>query len=375
MKRFATLCLLTLACISTTATPRLAAQGGRQGAAPKATTTARPPLTLDIYFIDVEGGQATLMVTPAGESLLMDAGYPGDSSLIAPAFGETPSKPGEARDPERIMAAAKAAGISKIDILLMTHSHADHGGGVLEITKLMPVGAIVNHIPPTDDGEKNVAGTHKIYERFIEAGAALKHIEPKPGEKLPLKGIDARFVSANGAVLTKPLAGAGQKNTACTPEGIPAQEKYENPFSNGVKVTYGAFRFLNVGDLSGPNLFALGCPNNLVGQAEVYLVAHHGGNDAADPSLFAALKPVVSIFNNGVRKGAQADALATAKKMGGDVWQLHKTSNANAENTPDERIANLNESTAHWIKLSAKADGSFTVTNARTGTVKSYNKR
>lgn len=360
MKQLATAVMVVCALVSAPAVARVPAQ------------TAPARQTLDIYFIDVEGGQATLIVTAAGETLLMDAGYPGDTALIAPAFGEKPGKPGEARDPERIMAAAKAAGVKQIDYLVMTHSHADHGGGVLEISKMLPVKHIINHIPPVPDAETNVPGTHKIYERFLEAGKGPAHIEPVPGEKLPMKGVDATFVSANGKVLTKALPGAGQKNTACVGDGIPAQEKFENPFSNGLKITYGAFRFLNVGDLSGPNLFALGCPANLVGEAEVYLAAHHGGNDAADPSLYAALKPLVTVFNNGVRKGAQPETLAVVKKMGGDGWQIHKTSNANAENNPDDRIANLDESTAHWLKISAKADGSFTVTNPRTGATKSY---
>ena len=277
--------------------------------------------------------------------------------------------------PERIMAAAKDAGISRIDYLLMTHSHADHGGGVLEISKMLPVRNIVNHIPPVPDAETNVAGTHKIYERFIEAGVGVNHIEPKPGEKLPMKGVDVFFVSANGQVLTKALPGAGQKNTTCTGTGIDAQEKYENPFSNGIKLQYGQFSFLDVGDLTGPGLFALGCPANLVGLADVYLVAHHGGNDGADPSLFQALKPRIAVFNNGVRKGAQANTLATVKQLGIDGWQLHKTQNTGAENAPDARIANLDESTAAWIRVTAKADGSFTVTNGRTKETKTYAKR
>jgi len=330
--------------------------------------------TLDIYFIDVEGGQATLIVTPAGESLLIDAGYPGDSALIAPAFGEKPSAPGVARDPQRVMAAVKDAGLKQIDFMLMTHSHADHGGGVLEVADLLPVKTFIDHIAPSDEAETVVAGTKKIYERFLTARAKGKVIEPKPGLRLPMKDIEAIIVAANGEVVTKPLAGAGQPNPACSGTGVPAQEKTENPFSSAVRIAYGKFRFLDVADLSGPPLFALTCPTNLIGESDVYLIAHHGGNDGSDPSLYAAVKPLVAVFNNGARKGAQVNTLATVKKMGIDGWQLHRTLNPGAENNPDDRLANLDETTSVWIKISAKDDGSFTVTNGRTGQSKSYRK-
>lgn len=328
--------------------------------------------TLDIYFIDVEGGQATLVVTPAGESLLIDAGYPDDSSLIAPAFGEKPGVPGQARDPQRVMAAIRDAGVKQIDYMVMTHSHADHGGGVLEVSELLPIKTFIDHIAPNADAETVVPGTRKIYERFLVARAKGKYIPAVPGGRVPLKGVDAIIIAANGVVLTKPLAGAGQPNPACRGTGVPAQEKTENPFSNALRLEYGKFRFLNVADLSGPPLFALTCPANLIGESDVYLVAHHGGNDGSDPALYAAVKPLVAITNNGPRKGAQAATLAVIKTMGIDGWQLHRTSNPGAENNPDDRLANLDETTSAWIKISAKDDGSFTVTNGRNGYFKTY---
>lgn len=328
--------------------------------------------SLSIYFIDVEGGQATLIVTPAKESLLIDAGYPGDASLIAPAFGEKPSPPGEARDPQRIVAAAKDAGITQIDYMLMTHSHADHAGGILEVSQRLPIKTFINHIAPTADAETNVNGTKIMYERFSAAAAKGRRIDPVVGSALPMKGVDVTFIAAAGTTLAKPLAGAGQPNPACSGTGVPAQEKTENPFSTAIRLQYGAFRFLDVGDLSGAPLFALTCPMNMIGTADVYLIAHHGGNDASDPSLYAAVKPLVAVFNNGTRKGAQVDTLATVKKAGIDAWQLHRTTNAGAENNPDDRIANLDETTGAWIKITAKDNGSFVVTNGRTGTSKSY---
>ena len=323
--------------------------------------------TLDIYFIDVEGGQATLVVTPAGESLLIDTGFPSDGT-----FNSKPGAPANARDPQRILAAAKDAGITKIDYLLTTHYHADHDGGAVELSQLIPIRAFIDHSAPTAEAEKAVAGTQALYDAYTAIRAKGAHIEPKPGDRLPINGIDAVIVASGGEVLPKPLAGAGQPNSACSGTGVAAQEKTENPRSTAVRLQYGQFRFLDLGDLSGAPLFALTCPANLIGESDVYLIAHHGGNDASDPSLYAAVKPLVAVFNNGATKGAQGDTLATVKKLGVDGWQLHRTGNPGAENNPDERIVNLDESTSAWIKISAKDDGSFTVTNGRTGIAKTY---
>ncbi len=329
--------------------------------------------TLRIYFIDVEGGQATLVVTPAGESLLIDAGFPSDDALIAPAFGEPAGASANGRDPKRILAAAKDAGITQIDYMLITHFHADHAGGVVELSKMIPIRAYIDHGAPAPGTDDNVPGSMAIYQQYLPVRAKARHIQPKPGDVLPMKGIDARVVSADRVVLSAPLAGAGQPNAACSGSGVPAQEKVENPHSVGVRLQYGAFRFLDLGDLSGDPLFALTCPTDLVGAADVYLIAHHGGADASDAATFAAVKPLVAVFNNGPRKGAQAATLATVASMPSiDGWQLHRTINPGATNAPDDRLANLDQSTSAWIKIEANADGSFVVTNGRNGYSKTY---
>ena len=192
-------------------------------------------------------------------------------------------------------------------------------------------------------------------------------------QALLASGVDVVVLASAGDILTTPLTGAGQPNATCTGSGEPAQEKTENPRSTAIRVQFGAFRFLNVGDLSGAPLFALTCPTNLIGTAELYLIAHHGGNDGADPSLFAAVKPRVAIMNNGPRKGAQARTFATIRGIPSlDGWQLHRSDNANIENFADARIANLDENTSAWLKVSASLDGSFTVTNGRTGHYTAY---
>jgi beta-lactamase superfamily II metal-dependent hydrolase len=323
---------------------------------------------LVMYFIDVEGGQSTLVVTPAGESLLIDAGFPGDG-----AFSSTPGDPAKARDAQRILAAARDAGVKRIDYLLVTHFHADHDGGIPELSQLLPVGTFIDHGEPGPGAAAAVTGTQLMYDKYLAVRARAKHIEPRPGDALPIKGIEAVVIASAGAVLPKPLRGAGQRNSACAGNGIDPQEKTENPRSTAVRLQYGAFRFLDVGDLSGAPLFALTCPSNLIGRSDVYLVAHHGGADAADPALFKAVNPRVVIFNNGQTKGAQKETLATVGAFPGiDSWQLHRTSNKDAVNAPDARIANLDDSTSAWIKISATRDGGFTVTNGRTGATKRY---
>ncbi len=133
---------------------------------------------------------------------------------------------------------------------------------------------------------------------------------------------------------------------------------------------------LDVGDLSGPPLFALACPTSLVGPLDVYLVAHHGGIDAADPATFAAFRPRLAVLNNGATKGGAPETFAALHVVSGmDVWQLHRSTRPGARNFADDRIANLDESTAHWIKVSAREDGSFTVTNGRTNKGQEYRVR
>jgi len=324
--------------------------------------------TLDIYFIDVEGGQSTLIVSPSKETFLVDAGFPGDGT-----FASKPGPPAVARDAQRVLSAARDAGVKQIDHLMLTHFHADHFGGVMELAQLLPIREFIDHAAPSAEAEAGVPGTLALYDSYVALRAKGKHVQPKPGDRIPMAGVEIVTLASDGVTLTQPLPGAGSTNAACRGSGVDAQEKTENPRSNAIRVTFGKFRFLDVGDLSGAPLFALTCPRNLIGEAELYLVAHHGGDDGSDPSLFAAVKPLVAIFNNGLRKGAGALTLATIARLPGtDAWQLHRTGNTGAVNVADERIANLDEKTSHWIKVSAKSDGSFVVTNPRSGFSKSY---
>ena len=328
--------------------------------------------TLDIYFIDVEGGQATLVVTPTGQTLLIDTGFPGDGT-----FASLPGDPKRARDANRIMAVVRAAGVTRIDYLLITHFHADHDGAVPELAQLIPIRTFVDHDPPGAQAEQQVAGTQAAFDRYARVRATGKHLLLKPGTTMPLAGVEVVVVSAGGETLQKPLSGGGAANPACGATAPAAQEPTENPRSTGVRLRFGRFTFLDVGDLSGAPLFALVCPNSLVGPTDVYLVAHHGGSDAGDAATFAGFAPRVAILNNGEKKGGSPEVLVALHQARGleDAWQLHRSLPPGPRYFTDEHIANLDESTAHWLKLSAKTDGSFIVTNERTGASKAYGPR
>jgi competence protein ComEC len=275
------------------------------------------------------------------------------------------------RSRHEILAAARDAGIKRIDYLLITHFHPDHDGGVPELAQLIPIETFIDHGSLNHAAD---AGTMQAFEAYAAVRKTGRHIEPKAGDRLPIKDAEVTVVSSHGSVLANPLAGAAGTNNACGPSALTPGDAHENPRSTGILVQFGKFRFLDVGDLTGQPLFALACPNDLIGPVDVYLVAHHGSADAADPGTFAAFKPRVTMLNNGPKKGGALtlfEYLRTARD-GGDVWQLHRSEAARDRNFAAERIANLDESTAHWIKISAKDDGSFRLLNGRTGKWTSY---
>jgi len=336
--------------------------------APTAPASGETHPTLQIYFIDVEGGQSTLIVTPERHSLLIDTGWAVDGS------GFRPGDPHHARDANRIVAAARDAGITQIDYLLVTHFHVDHDGGVTELAQLVPIRTFIDHSAPSDEADRASPGTKDAYAAYLRVRSGGAHLEPRAGERLPLEDIEAIVVSSAAATLEAPVADGGATNAACPERATPARDQYENPRSTGVVVRYGKFRFLDVGDLTGQPLFNLVCPKNLIGPVDVYLVAHHGGPDAAVPETFAALTPRVAIMNNGVSKGGARVTYEALHHVAGleDVWQLHASTEAADANFPARDIANLDEGSAHWIKLAASADGSFRVLNQRTGEWQSY---
>jgi competence protein ComEC len=311
---------------------------------------------LEIYAIDVEGGQATLIVAPSGESLLVDTGWPGNRR----------------RDAERIAAAAKAAGVKKIDYLVITHYHTDHVGGVAQLAEKLPIVNFVDHGPNTETG-KDADILSKSYAAFREKG---NHILVKPGDTIPLKGVGVQVLSSAGEVLDTPLAGAGQPNPDCAGYEPPRADKSENGRSIGLLVTYGNFRFLDMADLTSDREYNLACPANKVGTVDLFLVSHHGMNISNSLPFVHAIHPQVAIMNNGARKGGSPEAWQIIHDTPGmrDLWQLHfAVVGGEAHNSPDSFIANVDEiCEGKWLKVTVLKDGNFTVYNARNKYAKTY---
>src|SRR5689334_22034972 len=262
---------------------------------------------LELYFIDVEGGQSTLIVTPAGESALVDAGWAGNNF----------------RDANRIAAAAKLAKIKKIDYFILTHYHADHVGGVPQLVQKLPVGTFVDHGPTREQTEKR--SQQRMIDDYNQAVSQAKHIVAKPGDKLPIKGIDATVVSADGNVLPTALPDAGDQNPYCAKTPDKETDKTENARSLGTYWKMGRFRMVDLGDLTWNKEKELMCPVNRLGKVDLFVVSHHGVDLSNSPALVKGLAPRVAVMDNGAKKGGAVASVDTIRASNGlqSLWQLH----------------------------------------------------
>ena len=358
-----------------------------------------PSKTLDIYFIDTEGGHSTLYVAPTGESLLMDTGSPGG------------------RDVARILAVLQAAGVKRIDHMVSTHYHGDHVGGLEELASKIPMVQFIDH-GATSEPKEMVPGFQKMY---AELYAKAKHTVVKPGDAIPFDGVTVAVATSHGQVLKTPLPGGGKPNPACA-GFVPRDESRvdpDNPMSVGLVFTYGKFRTVNLGDFTWNKEQELMCPNNPIGQVDLYLTSHHGIDQSGSPALVHGLQPRVAIMHNSTRKGGAIQTMQTLHTSPGleDIWQLHWAYAAGLEhNTPSLFIANTEDNAtvanvllnppptfgqpgagrpgpgaggppppggpgggrgdhtgpAFWIKVSAQSDGTFSVTNTRNNFTKTY---
>ncbi len=382
MKR-AILVLFTFALAATAPSVRLDAQASKD---------------LRIWMIDVEGGGATLFVAPSGESLLIDTGNPG---------------PAAARDAARIMEAVKDSGIKQIDHLITTHYHGDHIGGLQELAKQIPIRHFIDHganIQPTGSGADALPAYQALYEK-------AKHTVAKPGDKVPIKGMDITVVASAGQTIKTPLPGAGQPNPFCGNAKRIADDTSENGQSVATVLTFGQFRMVHLGDLTWNGELALSCPNNLLGTADLFHASHHAQQRAAAMSnpeaLVHGIRPRVIVTSNGLRKGAEVAAMRIILSTPGveDVWQMHASqlsgqeytvpgafisnwadggeasipvgaivrddTNANVFRMPDSSeapAAPVHNGPSYYFKATVQPDGTFTITNQRNGFSKTYRK-
>ena len=313
--------------------------------------------TLDIYFIDTEGGQATLFVLPSGQSMLVDTGF--------------------ANNAERIFGVIKQAGVTVLDYVVITHYHGDHVGGAPDLATRLPIRNFVDHGDYTVELQPNRVTGFAAYQ---PVRARARTIVPKPGDAIPLEGLDVQIVSASGALIKAKTAGApgaGQANPLCrdaklkTPDPTP-----ENQESLGLVIRYGTFRLLDLGDLTWNLEHQLVCPNNLIGTFDVFHTTRHGDNNSGAPQLVHAIHARVTVMNNGEKKGGAPEYWQIARDAPGleDLWQLHRSAAGGADhNSPEPFLANVSETDhGYSLKMSVKNDGSFTMMNGRTGFSKSY---
>ncbi len=357
--------------------------------------------TLTIYYIDTEGGQSTLFVGPAGESLLVDTGNAGD------------------RDLGRIADTLRTAGVTKIDHLWTTHYHGDHVGAMLELAKQFSVGHFYDHGKPHPNDRIVSAQFLAAYETLSVGKRTLV----KPGDKVKMSGLDITAVASANQFIQTNLAGGGAQNASCAGVKQKDESAYVDPDngeSAGFVLTYGKFRTVDLGDLTWNGELDLMCPTNRIGTVDLYLTSHHGLEKSGSPALVQALRPRVVVMNNGTRKGGTPEAFAGLQETVGieDLWQLHWSYNVGLENAPARFIANVDEpatiaavltavaptpggppapraggapggglgrgpggpgaaahTPAHLIKVTAQQDGTFTITNTRNAFSKTYRPR
>ncbi|MBI4472763.1 MAG: MBL fold metallo-hydrolase [Acidobacteria bacterium] len=344
----------------------------------------RTAKTLDIYLVDVEGGNATLFVSPAGESVLIDTGNGGAAAV---------------RDAGRIMAAVKEAGLQQIDHLITTHWHGDHFGGMAELASRIPIREFIDH---GANVQPAAAADEFLQKTYPQLYSKARHTVAKPGDKVVMTGLDWRIVQSAGDPMKASLPGAGKANPYCAAFKPQDADKTENAQSVGSHITFGRFRALHLGDLTVNKEFDLMCPANRLGAVDLFVVSHHGQPVSNSQVLVHAIQSRVAILNNGTRKGGQPDAMKVLFSAPGleDLWQIHFSLLSGQEYTvPGMFIANMvddqqpsmpvaptpapqpgpgaapppvHNGTAYWIKVSAQQDGTFTVTNARNGFSKTY---
>jgi beta-lactamase superfamily II metal-dependent hydrolase len=329
-----------------------------QQAAPAQDAPAHAANHLLIYAIDVEGGQSTLLVeTRTHASLLIDTGWPST----------------DGRDATRIQAAMGDAGITRIDHLLITHFHVDHVGGVPELVKRVPIGEFLDHGPNREDSDI----TRHDYAAYLKAIAGRPHHVVHPGDTIDIPGLSAIVLTADGDHISAIPGVTPTPNPTCAQEPHWDLDSTENPRSAGVLVRFGKFRFLDLGDLTKAKEIPLVCPNNLIGTVDLYLVNHHGFNLSNSRAFVDAIHPRVAIMDNGAHKAGSPEAWQTVHESPGleDLWMLHTAEDSDAaHNSAPELIANPRGAPADgaYLKVLASADGSFSITNSRTGKTKAY---
>jgi competence protein ComEC len=327
---------------------------------------ARPATGLRIYVIDVEGGGATLVIAPSGDSMLIDSGSPG---------------PAAERDSKRIADAMRAAGLTKINYLFTTHYDGDHVGGAPAANAIAHFDRFFDHGEMDPRWEQN-RGIDDRYRAYLDIAAGKRTIV-KAGDTIPLRGVRVDVVSSSGRVIDKPINGGGAPNPYCRDAERHEPNQTENSQTAGVLVSSRRFSFLDVGDLTWDKELDLACPANKLGRVSLLLATHHGffNDQSGAPALLWAIQPQTVIANNGPRKGLAPPAFERIQQVRGieGLWQSHLAlASDKPHNTSEEMIANTEpsaECSGHWIRVDVESSGRYAITNGRNNFSKTYQAR
>jgi beta-lactamase superfamily II metal-dependent hydrolase len=362
------------------------------GAVLLAAPAAAQEKPLKIVVLDVEGGAATLFLTPEGQSLLIDTGWPAGS-------GQMPSPDGSKESADRIAAAAKKLGIKKLDYVLVTHYHDDHSGGTSALAKKIPVGTFIDHGPNGDELRPDTPPERVIntpagqYPRYLEAIKGHKRIIARAGDVIRIGSLTNTIVASDGVAIEKPLAGGGAVNLNCTGLSIGIDDNVnENTRSVASLLRYGNVTIAQFGDLSWDMEYVLACPIDKLGKVNMLLVTQHGSAKVSNnPAHVAAMMPDVAIMGNGGKKGGDPEAIkiVTGQESLQGFWRLHESYKFPELSGDKNLIANLNPPQAeidavaskpweappdmgHAIMAEVWKSGRITVTNMRNGFSRTY---
>jgi beta-lactamase superfamily II metal-dependent hydrolase len=335
-------------------------------AVPTCLSAADKKRGLDVYFVDTEGGAATLIVTPAGESILIDCGNPGS------------------RDAVRIhRTATENAGLKAIDHFIVTHWHTDHYGGIAHLVKRMPVRKFYNRgIPDTLEEDP---GNFPVLIRAYKTAAAGKWTTLKVGDEIKLTQaadtlpVKLQCICGNQEVL--PDKPGAPMNPVAKEHKAQPPDPTDNARSLGFILSFGKWRFLDLGDLTWNIEHKLVSPTDKIGLIDVYQVTHHGLEISNNPVLIKTVQPRVAIFNNGPRKGGHPMVTSTLRRIPGidGIYQMHRNLTAtDAENADADMIANdaRKKEAGNVIHLAVAGDAkSYTVTVGSKGKARTYKTR
>jgi beta-lactamase superfamily II metal-dependent hydrolase len=356
---------------------------GAAAAALTAAAAVAAEAPLKIVSIDVEGGAATLYVTPQGQSLLIDTGWPAGAGGPRQEPGAPPPPP-TSSSAQRIAAAIKAAGLSKLDYLVISHYHLDHIGGAQELMSLVPIDTFVDHGPnrqetrPDATPAQIATSTAALYAQYEAAIAGKKRIVMKAGDRLQMGDLTFTAINSDAVPIAAPVAGGGGAGVGCdSTTSKDAVGGEENPRSLGLLGTWGKARILSLADTTWNVENRLVCPTNLIGKVDLMFVDNHGTDISNSPTLLHNVRPTVAFFNNGPTKGADAAVLERVAATPGvkAIWQLHLPTRSPDKAAPIDHIANVADpDTIHPLTITVTKAGDVTLANPRTGRSQTYPK-